>query len=922
MATIANKLGKKGSNLEAMAVPQEEATDQSEKPQDESGETGEHGLETPVTSSLPGNRLQRKRVPNPKYQTEPDTTKSNVPNSMEKRRKKLALRKSAISETDHEGPVKKTPTQKTPKKAPAKKSLQKKAVVLPIGGELIKQAPTKKTPVKKSQKPQVNSTSSPAVLDLMETPEETETTPGGRPKRRAAKAALQYLHALTKEVYNEPDALTNDSMSDSIPSPAQPQKQTRGYKRKNTGFDSDNATEDEDFVPENTKEDEESEGEDEYEEELDYSLGLKDTSSKDFKSKHRVPVTNPVRNHGKASNGLPNSIMGPIWSCTKNNKNFRDEHLNQWVLAEWIPSEKDWLCLSNSDSEKYLPKEIVSPSFTLFREGIKEKMPLQSVNRFECLPPHPERWDTLFHTGGPVWAMEWCPTPDGAPANQYAAICCHRDMDQKHRINQLYTEPGLIQLWDLGILQNSSRPPSHPRLAYGIALDNSFVWNLKWCPGGTWELPTTQRKAPLIPRLGLLAASTSQGHISIYSLPHPDTLLARRKHPAADGTNTAMIIYQVQAVITLKRGSFKADHDEKATQVLSMDWLPVKPHNILAAGFYDGTVALWDLPSKSVLQRVRAPDRSFTLYPYHSFIAHDHATRAVSFCHASSNFMVTAGDDRMVKMWDLRKTWDPHQSFKRFLSTETAWPVHWPGIFVSQESTYATLGIHGLSYFDSGYVGLKPLLLVPRKGTMWSLSVSDWLNSALTGDSVGDVILVLLPNLFSNPCYIKRTIERRFPLFTTKMVLKEEVAAKEEQAEEESSITNGSAHVPQTYRETAQKYCLQYHDMDMRTFHNFQNRSPWKHMQATEVKGNIDYDLMPLASVHKVRFNPNLCAQTWVLSGGQAGLVRAHCIRALNSPHINKTVQESEAQFSAMFMQDNADSQADASAVRHTTEML
>jgi general transcription factor 3C polypeptide 2 len=52
--------------------------------------------------------------------------------------------------------------------------------------------------------------------------------------------------------------------------------------------------------------------------------------------------------------------------------------------------------------------------------------------------------------------------------------------------------------------------------------------------------------------------------------------------------------------------------------------------------------------------------------------------------------MVTAGDDRLVKMWDLRRTWEPCQSFKRFLSTEAAWPLHWAGVFISQESTYAT----------------------------------------------------------------------------------------------------------------------------------------------------------------------------------------------------------------------------------------
>ncbi|XP_045066097.1 general transcription factor 3C polypeptide 2 isoform X1 [Coregonus clupeaformis] len=963
MATIAQKLGKQGS--ESMGVPHGEETEEQtdphekpraeaqtnphEKPQDTNGEavgaTSEQGQELPpeelpVTSSTPGNRLQRKRVPNPKYQSEPDTDMTNTdlqcPDSTEKPRKKRGLKKSVSNtETDQQEPAKKTPKPKTPKKTPAKKTPQKKAAVSSINSEkgLIKQTPAKKTSAKKIQQetPQVNSTPPPAVPELRETPEEPETTPGGRPKRRAAKAALQYLHTLAKEVYNQSDNATkNDWESSPVPSPSstQPQKRTRGKgkKRKAPDFDSDNAAEDMDFVPENKDTEEEREDED-TQEDLDLDLEQRHTPTKDLRSR-RISrgLSSQARYHGNAPNGLTNIVMGPIWMCTKTTKTFRDEHCNEWVFAEWIPSEKDWHCLSDSEAEQYLPQEMMSTAFSFSREGIREETPLHRMKRFECLPPHPERWDMLFYTGGPVWAMDWCPTPDGAPASQCAAIYCHRNLDDQHRMNELYTKPGLIQIWDMGQLQYNTSPQSSPRLAYGIAQDKGFVWNLKWCPGGAWELPTTNRKAPHMPRMGLLAASTSDGHITIYSLPHPDTLLARRKHTAKGGASPTLMICQVQGVITLKRGSFKTNHDEKNNQVLSMDWLPVKPHNILAAGFYDGTVALWDLSSKSILQRVRAPDRSFTLYPYHCFIAHDNATRALSFCHASRDLMVTAGDDRLVKMWDLRRTWEPCQSFKRFLSTEAAWPLHWAGVFISQESAYATFGQHGLNYFDSGYLGFKPLFLVPRKGTMWSLSISDWLNTAVTADTVGDVIMVLLPNLFNNPCYLKRSIDRRFPVFRTEMVqLKEGVEENEGGLGEEGSgsTSNGTSHhIPQTYRETANKYYLHYHDMDMRTFKNVQNRAPWKHMQAAEAKGGLGLDLMPLASLTKIRFNPNLCAQSWVLSGGQAGLVRAHCLRAMNSSHINKMVQESQAQFSTMFTQDTTDSQGDASAVRHTTEKL
>lgn len=73
------------------------------------------------------------------------------------------------------------------------------------------------------------------------------------------------------------------------------------------------------------------------------------------------------------------------------------------------------------------------------------------------MPAHPDRWDMLLFAGGPVWAMEWCPTPDGAPASQYIALACHQGMDDQHYVNKMYTGPGLVQLWDLGKLEHSTR---------------------------------------------------------------------------------------------------------------------------------------------------------------------------------------------------------------------------------------------------------------------------------------------------------------------------------------------------------------------------------------------------------------------------------------------------------------------------------
>lgn len=494
----------------------------------------------------------------------------------------------------------------------------------------------------------------------------------------------------------------------------------------------------------------------------------------------------------------------------------------------------------------------------------------------------------------------------------------------------------------------NSRPQSSPELVYGLAQDRGCVWILKWCPGGAWELPSTSRKAPLLPRLGLLAAGTSSGLITIYSLPHPDPLLAR-KRPDARETSRAPLICQAEGVITLRVGSFKASHGEGCGQVLSMDWLPVAPHNILAAGFFNGIVCLWDLSSKSLLQRIRSPDRSFTLLPYHSFLAHDNAIRALAFCNASRDLLVTGGDDRMVKMWDLRMTYEPVSSAKRFLSTEVVWPLLWPGVLLAQEKAYTPHGSQGLHYFEGGYMGYKPLFLVPRTGTMWSISTSDWLNSVVTSDTMGEVILCLMPNMVFNPQH-RRTTERRFPVYFTDMVLLdaplggeeeeshdstsngpaqmemergvEEERETDEGGQEEShgSTSNGPVEKSQTIRKTVQKYYLHFSDTDMRSLKHFERRPSWKRMQKTEVKTVIDFDQQSLASLHKIRFNPNLSGQSWFLSAGHAGLVRLHCLRALNSPHISKLVQESQNQFNTMFTLDPSDSPADA--VRHSTQPL
>ncbi|XP_060770165.1 general transcription factor 3C polypeptide 2 isoform X2 [Neoarius graeffei] len=752
---------------------------------------------------------------------------------------------------------------------------------------------------------QIKSTTSEAPVnhDSPIIPESPEMTPSGRPKRKAAKVALEYLHNISKDLEQSESSSTKKEQNgldrSSSPTPRKPSGTRRGRKRKAPDNDGDQR-DDADFDPGDhgeveSEEDEDEEEEDEEVEEDDDLVSCKQQSK-------RLPF------HHKriGRNGLSSCAMQPIWSSFRNTKEFRDKHSSPWVFPEWIPSVSDWHILSFREAEKYLPQEKESMAFTLCREGIEGPGTLQRVKRFESTSPNAERWDSLFFVGGPVWAMEWCPIPEGAEHIQYAAVYCNRNMDDRHKMNKLHTEQVLLQLWDLGKLQ-MSRPLSSPRLAYALAVDDGCIWNMKWCPAGAWELPTTARKAPHVPRLGLLAAAFSNGNIGVYSLPHPEHLKAQNQ-PTGESSQAPQI-YRVQRIMTVKVGSSQADRNGQSGLCFALDWLPVKPHNILAAGFSDGLVALWNLSTKSPLLRVRSMDRSLSLYPYHCFLAHDDTVRRLSWCRASSELMVTVGDDRMVKLWNLAKTCAPLKAIKRFLPTDVSWPLFWPGIFLTQESCYATLSQQGLHYLDSGYFGYKALLVCTRKATIWSFSVSDWMNSCVIGDNIGDFVCSLLcdPN-----CNHSNSRKHRFPVYRTEMVQFEpgqrfeEVQLKDEQEKEHDS----TQHEPQTYRGAVRKYYLRFHDMDLRGFKKYNQKPIVKELHASETKGLLLIDQMPLNALYKVCFNPNMGAHGWVLSAGQSGLVRVHCVSGLDGPVTHKLVHEAQAQFSAMFCSQEKDTSA------------
>nr|XP_014967451.2 general transcription factor 3C polypeptide 2 isoform X2 [Macaca mulatta] len=666
-------------------------------------------------------------------------------------------------------------------------------------------------------------------------PEDFETPSGERPRRRAAQVALLYLQELAEELSTALPAPVSCPEGPKVSSPTKPKK-IRQPAACPGGEEVDGAPRDEDFFLQVEAEDvEESEGPSESSSEPEPAVP---------RSTPRGSTSGKQKPHcrGMAPNGLPNHIMAPVWKCLHLTKDFREQKHSYWEFAEWIPLAWKWHLLSELEAAPYLPQEEKSPLFSVQREGLPEDGTLYRINRFSSITAHPERWDVSFFTGGPLWALDWCPVPEGAGAPQYVALFSSPDMNETHPLSQLHSGPGLLQLWGLGTLQQESCPGNRAHFVYGIACDNGCIWDLKFCPSGAWELPGTPRKAPLLPRLGLLALACSDGKVLLFSLPHPEALLAQQP---------------------------------------------------------PGMVVFWNLPTNSPLQRIRLSDGSLKLYPFQCFLAHDQAVRTLQWCKANSHFLVSAGSDRKIKFWDLRRPYEPINSIKRFLSTELAWLLPYNGVTVAQDNCYASYGLCGIHYIDAGYLGFKAYFTAPRKGTVWSLSGSDWLGTIAAGDISGELIAAILPDMALNPINVKRPVERRFPIYKADLIPYQDSP----EGPDHSSASSGVPNPPKarTYTETVNHHYLLFQDTDLGSFHDLLRREPMLRMQEGEGHSQLCLDRLQLEAIHKVRFSPNLDSYGWLVSGGQSGLVRIHFVRGLASPLGHRMQLESRAHFNAMF---------------------
>ncbi|XP_078467264.1 general transcription factor 3C polypeptide 2 isoform X2 [Lampetra planeri] len=694
---------------------------------------------------------------------------------------------------------------------------------------------------------------------------------GGRPKRQAAVMAKKFLQDLLLVEGSQQEASASDVPHYNHDKKKTSDKHTAFLESGEHAESFTDDSRDEDFIPE------------------DGTCGsitelYSDGDSWDEESKDSELRSQSEKQRRATRSLLPCDRMSFFHEALQRTREHRQIHYSSSVYPQWVPLITDWTLLSASDSVKYLPKERRSPRFEIRREAFPEALQIHQLHRFEALPLDSRAWDLNFFVGGPVWSLDWGPTPNGSLSNQHVALYANSSALDLHKLNQIHREPALLQVWNLGPLQSTKRSLFQPALAYGVALDFGCIWDMKFCPSGSWEDPTAPVKVPRMARMGLLAAAFSDGKVRVFSLPHAEDLPQAQLTDAEGSQAAEQKIYKVKPVVTLEVGSVNLQASSTNGACFCLAWSPLQSHSHLAVGFYDGSVGLWDLTTKSSLLRVKKPDGNVILYPYNTFSAHDNLVKSLAWCPMNKNFLVTASHDRWIKFWDVRRAEEPSSAIRRHQNTEVAWLLHSCGVVVAQENCYAAYGVNGIHYLDYGFLGYKPYLFNPRVGTIWSVSGSDWLNAVFSGESTGEVIGAILPNFWKNPHNIKHPYYSRFPVYATQLkdVPCNEEGHREEASPPSSTLNEQNVTVVATDGNLS-KYTVVFHDTDLTCFDDTNNREPFQNMNFTSSNHATLEGKLPITGIHKVRINPNLDAHVWILSAGFSGIIRAHNVFAMNT---------------------------------------
>ncbi|XP_053683322.1 uncharacterized protein LOC128733625 [Sabethes cyaneus] len=534
---------------------------------------------------------------------------------------------------------------------------------------------------------------------------------------------------------------------------------------------------------------------------------------------------------------------------------FRRLYYSRQMLFSELQPDLDVRLFSFDLIYDYIPKWAKSLRFTmrntnLYNAPIQVNDYMEKWQQLDTFSGQTRGTDSMFYCGGPIAALDWLPVPEGRDKHEHQilAVVCKNDFDEYHLANRTQPTKCLIQIWDLGYLNNNSlsgkAENSIPILLYAIACDFGPIWSLKFCPSGCYN--STENGEPY-DRLGLLAATGSDGDVYIYSLSRNYANLI---------TNNYRIV-KLSPVYRLTFSLVDSSCSEyEGHSAVRLSWSRAQKHSVIAAGYSNGAIAVWNLDSKSPLLK-GTKEGTPVSFPIHRIYIPDSCITAIDLHYTeNSRYLLVCNADRKIQIYDLHTGYLPVEVCSlnaRSKVTAACWNTHFPVIVLAFDDVYA-IDRCALTFHQPREIGVRliPLYTITAEAT--DMSGNDWLSNHVIGTDGGDV-LCHQPTAFVHHMAQKYNQQMKYILSSTMSI----------------KITDESTDTSYTMFE--KNFGLLFSDNDKNP-----QKMDLKSLQVKSYRRALLHEY-PGIRINKVCWNPNEQSHQYYAVGYQAGFVRVRGFR-------------------------------------------
>ncbi|XP_055946049.1 uncharacterized protein LOC129976472 [Argiope bruennichi] len=278
---------------------------------------------------------------------------------------------------------------------------------------------------------------------------------------------------------------------------------------------------------------------------------------------------------------------------------------------------------------------------------------------------------TIF-TGGPIQSSAFSVMPHDKNINQYVAIAGSDVIYKNHSYDNTRNLSGIIQFWNLGPLYERKKLSQRPSMELALYHENGIITQMKWCPADCYD------KSPSgcqLPRLGLLAVSSSDSSVYIYNVPQPDFMPKLKP---------SFPIYFTLPSIKLIPLFGGPSSTTKKTMATCIEW--EKNGERIVAGYGNGAVCVWMIKFSSFSSSiaVKKTDQPYIIQPYLFFQASGACIESLSFAPFSNHrWLAVSSIDRTLRFFDLHDTSTPFHVVKQGLENSCAWADTFCGVYSS-----------------------------------------------------------------------------------------------------------------------------------------------------------------------------------------------------------------------------------------------